>query len=438
MRRLRRILMCAVLIGALSLACRPVSGPPWQQSRATPEPVEITLVSPRSDTGEDPRIQGFMDQYPDITVLSYPMRGWGGGSELVERIRQAGEETGEERGAPDIIHTQADFLASLGEEGLLLDLSPFMHETGELTAGAFFPQLIEPLRVGDQVFVLPVSVDPVMLFYNADMFAQKGVAPPTAEWTWDHLLEVAVRLAEPGAIPPVHGLAVMEVLPFIYQNGGSLVDDPLVPSRFTLDSSDTVDAVEWVMELEKFYSVSPPFDELQRHEGRAFEMVLEGRVAMWVSSMSFRNYVSPETVWPFQWGVAPLPRGRTRATVGSMQGVAILKNAPNPRECWEFVRYLVTHLPPGVGPLSELPALRSVAESQEFLNRMPEKNVESYEQSLSFLMPTLDLPAGVEWQLYGILERSLRPAFAGEATIRDALAEAQEEADRTLTPQLME
>jgi multiple sugar transport system substrate-binding protein len=438
LRRLRLTLICALLLGCICLACRPVSGPPWQQSAATPEPVEITLVNPYAGTGDDPRIQDFMDQYPDITVLSYPMRGWGRGGDLVRRIREAAEETGEDRGAPDIIHTQADFLASLGEEGLLLNLSPFMHEVGDLTPEAFFPELIEPMLVGDQVFVLPVSVDPVMLFYNADMFAQKGVAPPTAEWTWDYLLEAAVRLAEPNAIPPVHGLAVMEVLPFIYQNGGSLVDDPLVPTRFTLDSPDTVDAMQWVMDLEEFYSVSPPFAELQRHEGRAFEMVLEGRVAMWVSSMSFRNYVSSETVWPFQWGVAPLPGGRTSATVGSMEGVAILKNAPNPRACWELARYLVTHLPPGVGPLSQLPALRSAAESQEFLNRMPEKNVESYEQSLPFLMPTLKLPAGVEWQLYGILERSLNPAFTGEVTIQDALEEAQEEADRLLTPQLME
>jgi multiple sugar transport system substrate-binding protein len=91
-----------------------------------------------------------------------------------------------------------------------------MNESGELSAEAFFPQLMEPMRVGDQVFVLPVSVDPVMLFYNVAMFAEKGVAPPTADWTWDDLLEAAVRLAEPNVLPPVHGLALLEVLPFIY------------------------------------------------------------------------------------------------------------------------------------------------------------------------------------------------------------------------------
>jgi multiple sugar transport system substrate-binding protein len=438
MTRMRGAVACAVLIGALSLACRPVSGPPWQQGAAVAEPAEITLVSPRSDQGEDPRIQDFMEQHPDITVLSYSSGGWGRGGDLVERIRQAGEDTGEERGAPDIIYTQVDFLESLGEEDLLLDLSPFMHETGDLTTEAFYSQLIEPMLIGDQVFVLPVSVDPVMLFYNVDMFTKKGVAPPTAEWTWDDLLEAAVRLAEPNAIPPVHGIAVIEVMPFIYQNGGGLVDDPIVPTRFTLDSPDTIDAMQWVMDLEEYYRVSPSFSELQRHEGRAFEMVMGRRVAMWVSSMGFRNYVGSGAVWPFQWGVAPLPEGRTRATEGTVEGVSILKNAPNPRECWEFVRYLVTHLPPGSGPLSQLPALRSLAESQEFLNRMPEENVESYEQSLPYFVPALELPAGVEWQLNQILESSLNPAFVGEISVQDALRQAQEEADRTLTPQLME
>jgi len=435
---MRYTLMCALLVGFICLACAPVSGPPWQQRAATPEPVEITLLSPDGDSGEDPRIEGFMDQHPDITVLSYPVRGWRWGEELVERIRQSAEDESDQRGTPDVVYLRADFLASLGEEGDLLDLSPFMNEAGDLTADAFFPELIEPLRIGDQVFVLPVAVDPVMLYYNADMFARRGLPPPTAEWTWDDLLQAAVQLAEPNATPPIHGLLLVEAVPFIYQNGGSLVDDPLVPSRFTLDSPGAVEAIEWIIELEDFYNVTPPFDEVMRRPAQAFTMVLEGRVGMWVSTMSFRNYVSPETVWPFEWGVAPLPQGRYKATVGGVDGVAILKNTSHPRACWELVRYLVTHLPPGVGPLPQLPALRSVAESQEFLNRMPEKGVQSYEQSLSFLMPTLRLPAGVEWQLYQILQRNLNPVFSGDMNVQDALERAQNEADRTLTPRLME
>ena len=64
--------------------------------------------------------------------------------------------------------------------------------------------------------------------------------------------------------------------------------------------------------------------------------------------------------------------------------------------------------------------------------------MQSYERSLPFLMPNLRLPAGVESQLNGILERRLNPAFAGEVSVRDALVQAQEEADRTLVPKLME
>ena len=439
MIRTRFALMCTLLIGCICLACAPVSAPPWQQRGApTPEPVEITFVGPGGDSGEDPRLQDFMDQHPDITVVSYPIREWRWGDELVKRIRQAAEDVGDQRGTPDVIYTRADFLAPLGQEGYLLDLSPFMHEAGDLTPKAFFPELIEPLRIGDRVFVLHMTVDPVMLYYNADMFAQRGVAPPTAEWIWDDLVQAAVQFAQPNTIPPIYGLLVLDALPFIYQNGGSLVDDPLTPTRFTLDSPDTVEALEWFVDLETFYNVTPSYEEVMRHPARAFTMVLEGRVAMWVSNMSFRNYVSAETIWPFQWGVAPLPQGRYRATVGSVEGIAILKNTTHPRACWELVRYLVAHLPPGAGPLSQLPALRSLAESQEFLNRMPEKGVESYEQSLPFLMPTLKLPAGVEWQLSQVLQRNMAPVFSGEMNPRDAMENAQKEADRTLASRLMQ
>jgi len=61
-----------------------------------------------------------------------------------------------------------------------------------------------------------------------------------------------------------------------------------------------------------------------------------------------------------------------------------------------------------------------------------------YEQSLSFLIPTLNLPARVEWQLYQILQRNLAPVFSGDVNPRGTLERAQEEADRMLTPQLMQ
>jgi hypothetical protein len=155
------------------------------------------------------------------------------------------------------------------------------------------------------------------------------------------------------------------MLSFIYQNARGLVHDQLIPSHVTLDSPDTVDAMQCVMDLEESYSISPPFDEFQCHPGSAFEMVLEGRVAMYVSSMSFRDYVSPKAVWPFQWGVAPLREGRYRATVASIEGVAILKNAPNPGSAgsscatWSPICFQVLVPYPSCEPWAPPPSRRS-------------------------------------------------------------------------------
>jgi multiple sugar transport system substrate-binding protein len=277
-----------------------------------------------------------------------------------------------------------------------------------------------------------------MLFYNADLFAQEGIAPPTADWTWDDMLETAIRIAEPDAVPPTYGLLVVDPLPLIYQHGGSLVDDAIAPTHFTLNSPETVEAISWIVDLDRHYGISPPLDRIARHEGEAFTTVHDGRVAMWISPMSFRHYVGSGTTWPFQWGAAPLPQERYRATVGTVEGIAILKNAANPRACWDFVRYSATHLPAGAGPLPYLPALRSLAESQQYLSRMPDKGVDAYALSLPALVPPLNLPGGVSYQLSQILQRSLGPVFIDERTVQEAMEAAQNEADRTLMPELMQ
>jgi len=436
MRNLQ-ILTSLLLIGGFCLACRPAMGPPWGQPEATQGPVEIMLLSFQPDGGPNLLVEDFMERHPDITVTSYPARRWGWGRELVNRLRQEATESSEEIAIPDVVQAPADFLASLGQEGYLLDIAPFMYGQESLNPDDFYPELIEPFRLGDQLFVLPVSIDLVMLFYNAKLFAEKGVAPPTAEWTWDDMLEAAVRIAEPDATPPTYGLVVIELLPLFLQQGASLVDDPVVPTRFTLNSDEMVEVVTWLRDLEDFYRVSPPMSDVLRHPAELFTTITEGRAGMWISAMSFRHYIGDGTTWTFPYGVAPLPQGRYKATTGTIQGIAILKNTNTPRESWEFVHHMVTHLPPGAGPLREFPALRPLAESQEFLNRMPEEGVESYEQSLAFLTPPYNLPGGVEWQLARILQRYLEPVFTEDMDPRDALDAARAEADRVLMPQLL-
>jgi len=432
-----KTLLYVFLVGCLCLACRPVAGPPFPSARgrAQAKPVEIRVAAPRRDAGIDPRVQGFADQHPEMTVVPYPIDFWRGGT-ISDRMKEEAEVAGSEEGASYVVYTRADLLAALAEEDLLLELSPFMQGTDGLTPDSFFPALIEPFQVGDKIFVLPVAVDPVMLYYNADLFARKGVPPPAADWTWDNLLQAAVKFAEPDANPPVYGLLVLETLPFIYQNGGSLVDDPVAPKHFTLDAPETVEAIQWLMDLASFYRVMPPYEnQVYRDTSKAFSLIREGRVAMWVTTMSFRNYVGSNVTWPFQWGVAPLPQGRTKATVGDMEGVAILKNAANPRESWALVSYLVSHLPSGAGPLSQVPALRSLAESQDFFRRMPDKGVEAYVQSMSFFILPLSLTSGVGWRLDEVLWRNLEPAFNGSVDLREAMDAAQQEAERTLSLQ---
>ena len=85
------------------------------------------------------------------------------------------------------------------------------------------------------------------VYYNRDLFQKYGVAEPQAGWTWNDLHRDGDR-ADPrrerhsrqghrvrGGAPQVavYGLGVeppmIRVAPFVWSNGGEIVDDPQQP-----------------------------------------------------------------------------------------------------------------------------------------------------------------------------------------------------------------
>ena len=105
-------------------------------------------------------------------------------------------------------------------------------------------------------------------------------------------------------------------------NGGDLVDDPIAPTRLTLDTPESKEALQWFMALQLTHQVTP--DAVAEEAESSLSRFINGRLAMFMDSRlavpEFRERHLPQRKrWHHQ------RRLRTTAVVarGVRQGVGL-------------------------------------------------------------------------------------------------------------------
>lgn len=438
----RGFLAALVLISLLA-ACTSTPGP-------GAEPVTLTFVVLSYPWFEDRQAdydrlaESFHEAHPDITVLvktiSY--------EELPQRLADADFLTDPEWGV-DAIVTGTDLLPALVEGGLVRELGPALQGDPALEADDFYAPALGMLRWQGRLYGLPAELDPWVMFYNKDLFDAASVPYPSGDWRWDGFLETARALKEPGGFP--FGSWGAQVTPFVYQNGGRVVGDPLAPQKATLDDPATVEAARWYVNLALLEGVMPTPAELAEYaadRGRKTTVITGGDAANKVASQAKADLEQAVTAgnvgmwmgklseaggrwnrWDFRWGVTPLPAGRQAATLASVRGYFILAHSEHFDQALRWVDYLTRQPPLYRG----LPIRRSVAADDAFRNRLWPEVAGGVDACLQVLENGAVVPESVDWMATQWLQGPLFRVLEEELTVEEALETAQQQAEEALT-----
>jgi multiple sugar transport system substrate-binding protein len=279
--------------------------------------------------------------------------------------------------------------------------------------------------------MLPWQAQPVMLFYNRQHFDQAGIEPPTTRWTWQDVEIVGGMLTSGSDRARTWGYDVgagPEVL--IFQNGGRLVDDPIEPTRPTLDEPANVEALEWVEGLVRRLKISPGIGDFRQFEGRMGAFA-GGQIAMRLDRMGVRagSYVGSPASWSFPWAAVAPPGRVQRATTANFQSWAVLVSSTQVDDAWGIIRHLCTQLP-GEARIDGVPAFLTLQNSPDLARLLPEGS-EPYLRALEEAVPTPPIPAAnaITQQIAMALFRTV----SGQASAADALRAAQQEALKSWT-----
>ncbi|MHB0877777.1 MAG: ABC transporter substrate-binding protein [Anaerolineae bacterium] len=411
-----RKLSCLLLLALALSACGPLAAP-----TATPEPVEISFLY--SGRALEPYYEELRDEfheaYPHITV------------KLTETAFY--EMLFRGPGAADVIDVDQTGIASLAKQGFLYALDPVVQGPDGLDLAQFYAGTVDAMRWQGKLWALPLGVDPMLLYYNKDIFDAKGISYPTNEWTWGDLVDAAARIAEPDADPPLWGIATddrrSDYLSLLYQGGGGLVDNAADPQRSILADDASVAAMQWFVDLALAQRVMPTPRDARSAGGYQFLVVAE-QTAMWYGALSERNGLSWDVPWNnFQWGAAAQPAGQVRTTVLTLRACAVNAETAHPREAWLWAKYLAEH----PGGDYDAPALKAAVESDSFLAGEQADVVAAVRQALT---DGQALPA-VAWQssFYMTLSRFLDAVFERGIPVADAMAELDAALNETLAQQ---
>lgn len=253
------------------------------------------------------------------------------------------------------------------ERGDLRSMTPWISLEDKAWIADYLPTVLKPFERKGEVWTLPWGLDPVILFYNKDLFNRYGVEVPQEGWTWSDFLEKANALTD--AENGVYGSVILnqyDLVPaIIYQHGGQLFDDWSQPTLVTLDDPRNVEALSWLQSLIYEYKVIPTRVDAIRMFGagtvNVFSGINKGKFGMWATQYILAGGAlwGAESEWTVPWGAVPQPRDAQAATTVTAYQLGISSQAADADACWRWIEYMSHQLPPSIF----LPARTSLRES---------------------------------------------------------------------------
>ena len=192
---------------------------------------------------------------------------------------------------------------------------------------------------------MPLDISPMVVYYNPrlielDQIAEPGSSPVTQKDGWS-LDEFALAAAQPRR-PGVRGFSVApdleQVAPFIWSEGGEVVDDTDEPTTLTLSDGPSADAMEQLLEIVRNPGLT--FSQRALRKKSALQRFKDGQLGMLLAYRGLTPELRADPTLTFD--VMPLPRLGSGATIAQMSGLCISESSEHVEEAADLLASLIS------------------------------------------------------------------------------------------------
>ncbi|MCC7164518.1 MAG: ABC transporter substrate-binding protein [Anaerolineae bacterium] len=344
---------------------------------------------------------------------------------------------------PDLVLGNPGDLGTYHAAGVMRPLDDLMADStnglGEL-ASQIDPALYFD-KFGDETIGVSTGRSIQVMYYNADLLKAAGFDSPPA--TFEEFEEVCAAVSKP---PDVYCYAMVPSAStfanLVWNNGGDYASADETMAAF--DNPAGVATLEWLKKLadnEWAYIPAAAFGD-QTDFGN-------GKVAFTVGStagLPFYQRAVAGSAAPFEWGIAPLPRGADGGNYVDIFGpsIGILQSTPEKElGSWLFLKYLLSQ------PVEEewaqvttyFPANKAAADAVGAMDPAQIANagfaavLPQYKQAVTFVADGKREPTAAAWQsVRNIIANMMTAVFTTKSgadfTATDPAAAAKEGVER--------
>ncbi len=210
-------------------------------------------------------------------------------------------------------------------------------DTTNVDTSQYVAEALDMLSSDGKLYAVPFMLDSVAMVYNKDMFDAKGIAYPTADWTWEDLRATAAALTDDST----YGYCLdyqsqMGTFNFLLQNGVTVYEEDGLTPNFNSDAAK--EAFNFQYDL-VFTDKSSP-NAAQLSELSKGDRFMAGQVAMtYCTSPYVATYYD---ALGDALGCVELPAGKEEACTLNAVGFAGSANTTHPEEVQQFLEYAST------------------------------------------------------------------------------------------------
>jgi multiple sugar transport system substrate-binding protein len=220
--------------------------------------------------------------------------------------------------SPDFFWMTQELVSRYADLGAIADLTEYMNASEHLKPEDFYEGVLASATYQDKYYGIPWIANPLMIYYNKNLFDEAGVSypSPTDDWTWSEFIEISKQLTttkiDSNNNPYQQFGTVIDGWPnietFIWAGGGDIIAPNGVD--ILLDSEASLKGLDILQEILSS-KISPTYAQVSSL-GSNNVWFEKQRVAMFMGGIqdNFERKVSRMPAnEQFEIGYAPMPVG---------------------------------------------------------------------------------------------------------------------------------
>ena len=410
--------LCALLASALVLF---MAGCSSEEGGSSTEPAEIKFQlsgDPEEIVVYESLVKSFEKANPQIDVEMVPI------TEKDDHLQKLATDFSAGN-PPEVFLVNFREYSQFVVRGALEPVGPHLEHLG-VSLDDYYEQPVDAFTYDGELQCMPQNISSLVVYVNLELFKAAGVDLPQEGWSWEDFRDTAVALTKGDVRGAGIEPSIIRLAPFVWSNGGDIVDDPENPTRFTLDDPAATEALEFFVSLARDDEVIPTEEEIAANEDLE-TMFAAGKLGMLLSSR--RDTPEFREVSELKWDVAPLPVAEEPAGILHSDAYCVSKENDDLDAALELVAFATGERGQTITALGgrTVPSLESVASSGAFLNpAQPPKSSQVFLDGVPHIRATPVIPTWPE--IEDVAEEILTRAFYEPGyTVDDAIEDLEQQ-----------